>query len=83
MVMRTPSPASRESWSVSSNGLTYTFHLRDAAFSDGSPVTAQDVKFTLDRFANPKINANYSFLGSSIASTQESTHVPSSCTSST
>ena len=65
-----PQPGLAESWSVSSNGLTYTFHLRDAAFSDGSPVTAQDVKFTLDRFANPKINANYSFLGSSIASTQ-------------
>jgi peptide/nickel transport system substrate-binding protein len=64
-----PQPGLAESWTVSSDGLTYTFHIRDAAFSDGSAVTADDVKFTLDRFANPKINANYAFLGSSIAST--------------
>jgi peptide/nickel transport system substrate-binding protein len=64
-----PQPGLAESWTMSDGGLTYTFLLRDAAFSDGSPVTADDVKFTLDRFANPKINSNYSFLGSSIAST--------------
>ena len=28
---------------------TYTFHLREAQFSDGSPVTAQDVVFSLTR----------------------------------
>jgi peptide/nickel transport system substrate-binding protein len=64
-----PQPGLAESWTSSGDGLTWTFHIRDAAFSDGSPVTAEDVKFTLDRFANPNINKNYAFLGSSIAST--------------
>lgn len=64
-----PQPGLAESWTSSSDGLTWTFHIRDAAFSDGSPVTADDVKFSLDRFANPNINVNYAFLGTSIAST--------------
>jgi ABC-type transport system substrate-binding protein len=38
------------SWTVSKNGLTYTFHLRrGVVFSNGDPFTAQDVKFSLDR----------------------------------
>ncbi|WP_027094365.1 ABC transporter substrate-binding protein [Cohnella thermotolerans] len=42
-----PIPALAESWDVSPDNLTYTFHLRkDLKFSDGSPVTADDVAFT-------------------------------------
>ncbi len=37
------------SWNISTDGLTYTFHLRNAQFSDGSPVTASDVVFSIDR----------------------------------
>jgi oligopeptide transport system substrate-binding protein len=38
---------------VSSDGLTYTFHLRpEAKFSNGDPVTAQDVVFSWDRAAH-------------------------------
>jgi peptide/nickel transport system substrate-binding protein len=37
------------SWNISKDGLTYTFHLRNAQFSDGSPVTASDVVFSIDR----------------------------------
>jgi ABC-type transport system substrate-binding protein len=37
------------SWSVSKNGLVYTFHLRKASFSDGSPITAEDVRYSIDR----------------------------------
>ncbi|HEX5120837.1 MAG TPA: ABC transporter substrate-binding protein [Pseudonocardiaceae bacterium] len=36
-------------WDVSSDQLTYTFHLRDAKFSDGSPVTAQDAVWSINR----------------------------------
>lgn len=36
-------PALAESWSISDDGLTYTFKLRNAKFSDGSPVTAEVV----------------------------------------
>jgi peptide/nickel transport system substrate-binding protein len=38
------------SWTIAPNGLTYTFHLRpDAKFSNGSPVTANDVVFSINR----------------------------------
>jgi peptide/nickel transport system substrate-binding protein len=37
------------SWNIAPNGLTYTFHLRAAKFSNGSPVTASDVVFSIDR----------------------------------
>jgi peptide/nickel transport system substrate-binding protein len=46
-----------DKWEASKDGKTYTFHIRDGIkFSNGDPVTAQDVKFTLDRFGDPKVN---------------------------
>ncbi|SCA97348.1 Extracellular solute-binding protein family 5 [Bacillus mycoides] len=43
-----PTPELAEKWDISSDQLTYTFHLRkDLKFSDGSPLTADDVAFTL------------------------------------
>jgi peptide/nickel transport system substrate-binding protein len=43
-----PQPGLAESWEVSDDGLTYTFHLRDATFSDGTPVTSADVKWVFE-----------------------------------
>ncbi|MBT1180200.1 ABC transporter substrate-binding protein [Bifidobacterium vespertilionis] len=46
-----------KSWEVSSDNLTYTYHLRDnAKFSDGTPVTADDVAFTLTLENDPAYN---------------------------
>lgn len=42
-------PGLAESWEVSDDGTSYTFHLRDAKFSDGTPITAEDVAFSLER----------------------------------
>jgi peptide/nickel transport system substrate-binding protein len=42
-------PDLAESWEIAPDGLTYTFHLRDAKFSDGTPVKASDVAFSLTR----------------------------------
>jgi peptide/nickel transport system substrate-binding protein len=42
-------PGLAESWTISEDGLTYTFTMRDAKFSDGSPITAKDAAFTLLR----------------------------------
>lgn len=42
-------PGLAESWEVSDDGLTYTFHLRETGFSDGTPVTAGDAAFSLLR----------------------------------
>jgi oligopeptide transport system substrate-binding protein len=35
-------PSAAESWDISDDGKTYTFHLRDTKWSDGKPVVAQD-----------------------------------------
>ena len=43
-------PELAESWDISADGKSYVFHLRkDATFHDGSPVTADDVKWSFDR----------------------------------
>ena len=39
---------------VTNGGKTYTFTLRDTKFSDGKPVTAADVVYSIDRALNPK-----------------------------
>lgn len=50
-------PGLAESWDVSKDGLTYTFHLRKGLkYSDGSPLSAADVAWNLEQFADPKIN---------------------------
>ena len=44
-------PSLAESWSASPDGLTYEFVLRNnARFHSGEPVTAEDVKFSFDRY---------------------------------
>jgi peptide/nickel transport system substrate-binding protein len=43
-------PRLAESWNISADGLHYIFKLREtAAFHDGTPFTAEDVKFTFAR----------------------------------
>jgi len=54
-----PVPDLAKSWEISKDGLTYTFHLRDASFHDGRPVTAGDVKFTMDAIMDKKVNAAF------------------------
>ena len=52
-------PALATSWKVSNGGKDDTFNLRkNARFSNGDPVTAQDVAFSLARAASPKAFAN-------------------------
>src|SRR6266705_2683090 len=44
-------PSLAESWTVSKDGLTYEFVLRKGVkFHNGDPVTAEDVKFSFDRY---------------------------------
>lgn len=45
-------PGLAESWSISEDGMTLTFNLREAQFSDGTPVTAEDVRFSIERAAS-------------------------------
>ena len=50
-------PGLAEKWDISDDGLTYTFHLREAKFSDGSPITATDVAFSWNRMRFQKDSA--------------------------
>ena len=47
-------PQIAQSWNISSDGLSYTFHLRpNLKFSDGTPLTSQDVVYSIDRALQP------------------------------
>ncbi|MBO0993412.1 ABC transporter substrate-binding protein [Bacillus sp. SD088] len=49
-----PIPGLAEEWDVSEDGLTYIFYLRDdLKFDDGTPLTAEDVEFTLTLLHDP------------------------------
>lgn len=51
-------PDLAESWTVSEDGLTYTFTLRDGAmFSDGTPITSADVVASLNHALDPSTGA--------------------------
>ncbi|HEU4521691.1 MAG TPA: ABC transporter substrate-binding protein, partial [Thermoanaerobaculia bacterium] len=53
-----PSPGLAESWDMSEDGRLYTFHLNPkATFSDGRPVRASDVVFTLRKISDPEVEA--------------------------
>lgn len=52
-------PGLAENWTVSPDGKTYTIKLRhDLKFSDGSPLTAEDVAFTLTVLYDPKYDGD-------------------------
>ena len=55
-------PAIAESWDVSDDGCSYTFHLRDDAFwSNGEPVTAADFEFAWKLAMTANVEYNYMF----------------------
>ncbi len=49
-------------WTVSRDGLTYTFHLRRALWSDGRPVTAHDIVWAVRRNINPATASPYAYM---------------------
>jgi oligopeptide transport system substrate-binding protein len=55
----TPIPGAAESWTISDDGLTYTFRLRDHQWSDGKPVTAEDFVYSFRRILDPATAAEY------------------------
>lgn len=57
-----PIPGMALRWEISADGLTYTFHLRAAKWSDGAAVTAHDFVFALRRLMDPRTAANYAYL---------------------
>lgn len=64
-------PGIASSWDVSDDKLTYTFHLRDAVWSDGSKITAYDFEYAIKRLLDPKTASNYAFIGYYILNGEE------------
>ena len=59
----TPVPDLAESYDVSDDGLTYTFHLKkDAQWSNGTPITANDVVYSWHRLVSPTLASEYAFI---------------------
>ena len=58
----TPIPGAAESWTISDDGLTYTFKMRDHTWSDGVPVTAEDFVYSFRRILDPQPAAEYASL---------------------
>ncbi|CDM69274.1 oligopeptide ABC transporter, periplasmic oligopeptide-binding protein [Clostridium bornimense] len=51
-----------KSWTISDDGLTYTFNLReDAKWSNGDAVTAHDYEYAWKRVLNPETGAEYAY----------------------
>jgi len=55
-----PIPGAAESWTVSDDGKTYTFKMRQGAkWSDGTPVTAHDFVYSMQRVQDPATACEY------------------------
>jgi oligopeptide transport system substrate-binding protein len=55
-------PGMAERWTTSPDGLVWTFYLRDAKWSDGVPVTADDFVFSFRRILLPQTASEYASL---------------------
>ena len=56
-----PIPGIATHWETSADGLVWTFYLREAQWSDGKPVTADDFVFSWRRILDPAIASTYSY----------------------
>jgi peptide/nickel transport system substrate-binding protein len=51
-------PDLAESWSVSTDGITYTFNLKpNITFHDGTPITTEDIEYTIQKTLDPAIKS--------------------------
>ncbi len=58
-----PAPGVAESWEITPDGKTYTFHLRsNARWSDGRPLTAHDFSYSWRRLQRPEQGAEYAYI---------------------
>jgi oligopeptide transport system substrate-binding protein len=57
-----PVPSLAESWDISKDGKTVTFHLRgDGKWTNGDPVTAEDFEWSWKRTISPELAADYAY----------------------
>lgn len=71
-----PEPRIAESCEISEDGLDYTLHLRDdVTFHDGTPVTAEDVVFSIELYKESEYQGSKISMLSSVEATDEKTVV--------
>lgn len=76
-----PIPAAAESWDVSADGKTVTFHLRnDLKWTNGDPVTAEDFEWSWKRTASPELAADYAYQFFGIVGASDYNSCEKSCT---
>lgn len=66
-----PTPGIAESHTVSDDKLTYTFKLRDAKWSDGTPITAKDFEYAWKEVLNPENASQYAYVFYNIEGAEE------------
>lgn len=58
-----PMPGLAESWTISDDGLVYTFHLRaNLRWSNGDPITAGEIVESFRRILSPSLASEYAYL---------------------
>ena len=74
-----PIPHVAKEWELSEDHKTYTFHLRDdVKFSDGEPLTANDIEFTYLVLCDPTYDGRYTDQVSQLIGDRKSTRLNSS-----
>jgi oligopeptide transport system substrate-binding protein len=75
-----PTPSLAQSWDVSANGRTVTFHLRpDGRWTDGDPVTARDFEYSWKRTLSPELGADYAYQFYGIVGAEDYNSCESNC----
>jgi oligopeptide transport system substrate-binding protein len=64
-------PALAESWDISADAKTITFHLKDAKYSNGDPIVAADLVYSWKRLVDPRTAAPYSYVMAEVAGGKE------------
>jgi oligopeptide transport system substrate-binding protein len=64
-------PSLAESWEISADAKTFTFHLRDAKYSNGDPIVAGDFVYGWKRLIDPRTAAPYSYVMTEVVGGEE------------
>ncbi len=64
-------PGLAESWDISADAKTITFHLKDAMYSNGDPIVADDLVYSWKRLVDPRTAAPYAYVMAEVVGGQD------------
>lgn len=65
-------PGMADTWEISPDGLTYTFHIRDGAkWSDGEDLTSADFAYAFQRILDPAVGSEFAYLAYDIVGAED------------